>query len=150
MNKNENIAKKDEFRQFDFNIAGPIINMLRINENGVNNSNPNSESSSPKPQTNSTNHLDALSKCPIDNGGQKVDKFVKLKYLLDDSSYFDKLHHNSHIKVSCNTERCMGSLLQATKTAHVKKTKEEVMKEAIDLINQFYASVKRQGYFVYF
>ena len=151
MSKNENL-KNNEFRQFEFSIASPFINMLRLNENGNNqnisnnNTNSSSESSSPKPQINNTNHIDGLPKCPIDNSGQR-EKFVKLRYLIDDSSYLDKLHHNTHIKVSCNADRCMGSLLQATKTPHVKKSKEEIMKEAVDLINQFYASVKR--FFIY-
>ena len=63
MNKNENL-KHNEFRQFEFSIASPFINMLRLNENGNNqnnsnnNTNPSSESSSPKPQINNTNHLD--------------------------------------------------------------------------------------------
>ena len=44
-------------------------------------------------------------------------------------------------KITCNTDRCTGSLmLTAAKT---NKSNEEIIEEATDFINQFYASVKR-------
>lgn len=39
----------------------------------------------------------------------------------------------------------MGSLLQSVKASKNRKSKEEIMEEAVDFINQFYASVKREG-----
>lgn len=70
-------------------------------------------------------------------------KGAKLKYLIDQSNYIDTLHHKTIKKVSCTSERCMASLLQDSKPK-VKKNKEELVEEAVDFINQFYASVKRE------
>jgi hypothetical protein len=44
---------------------------------------------------------------------------------------------------TCSVDKCTGSILMPTKASKEAKTKEVVMDEAIDFINQFYASVKR-------
>ena len=79
-------------------------------------------------------------KCPFDEN----EKPIKLKFLLDESTFSDRLHQKSHEKISCNEERCMGSLLNTSKTPKdFRKSKEEIIEQATDFINQFYASVKR-------
>ena len=72
-------------------------------------------------------------------------KGVELKFLLDESCYIDRLHHKSNIKVTCTPEKCMGSILHTSKLLKCKnkKSKEEIIEQATDFINQFYASVKR-------
>ena len=45
--------------------------------------------------------------------------------------------------MACSTERCMGSVLFPTKVGLQSRTTDEIMTQAVDFINQFYASVKR-------
>ncbi|RNA17686.1 Nitric oxide brain [Brachionus plicatilis] len=76
----------------------------------------------------------------------KKKKGLKLKYLIDETNNIDILHHKAYSKVECSSERCLGSLLKPGKTiASYDRSKEEKISQAIDFINQFYASVKRQG-----
>ena len=78
-----------------------------------------------------------------DNSRPAVEKFVKLKNLLNDSSYVDRLHLNTcNTAIACNAERCMGSLFQPTKKVDVTQSKEDVIKAAVDLINQLFAFAK--------
>ncbi len=80
----------------------------------------------------------------INNGKQiKSKKTIELKFLLDDSRFFDRLHQKSNIKINCTEKRCMGSALHSAKLQPLKKSKEEIIDQATDFINQFYASVKR-------
>ena len=49
-------------------------------------------------------------------------------------------------KVACTNDKCLGSLLAPIKvTPSYNRAKEEIIEQAVDFINQFYASVKREG-----
>ncbi|CAF0772283.1 unnamed protein product [Brachionus calyciflorus] len=79
-------------------------------------------------------------------GKMKKKKGVKLKYLIDESTSIDLLHHKAYTKMDCNSDRCMGSILKPGKTVpSYERTLDEKISQAIDFINQFYASVKREG-----
>ena len=87
---------------------------------------------------------DKIIKCSDEDNACKNKKPVELKFLLDDTCFIDRLHQKSIIKIGCNEEKCMGSILIPKKRLkECKKSKEEIIEQATDFINQFYASVKR-------
>lgn len=87
-------------------------------------------------QSSNLNHsVDAVQKA-------KKKKGVKLKYLLDETTTLDTLFHKSITKITCNDERCTGSMM--LQPGKQDKSREEISEEAVDFINQFYASVKRE------
>ena len=79
------------------------------------------------------------SKFPFENSFRPIE----LKFLLEDSRFTDRLHQKSNIKITCTEKRCMGSLLHSEKFKNYQKSKEHIIEQASDFINQFYASVNR-------
>ena len=92
------------------------------------------------------NSDDISNKCPFeDKNDQNVKnkRPIELKFLLEDSRFIDRLHQKSNIQITCTEKRCMGSVLHSEKFKNYKKSKEDIIEQATDFINQFYASVKR-------
>ncbi|XP_055861578.1 nitric oxide synthase-like isoform X2 [Biomphalaria glabrata] len=72
---------------------------------------------------------------------------VKINNLLDNSYHTDTLHLKTFSNISCNSKRCMGSLMQvdADHLSDTPRTKEELLSHATDFINQYYDDIKRQN-----
>lgn len=98
--------------------------------------------------------LDSQQKCPFSNGKEKT---IELKFHLDDDSrFYDSLNYNPLRvysvpsnklelliyfylckKMTCNADRCTASLVDEP-NKKIKKTKQDILEEAIDFFKQFY------------
>jgi nitric oxide synthase oxygenase domain/subunit len=73
-------------------------------------------------------------------------KGCKLRNLLDNTTRIDRLHYTTKKEICCDEYRCEGSLMAKVKPIpNYPIPKEELKSEAIEFINSFYASVKREG-----
>lgn len=73
----------------------------------------------------------------------KRDSYQKRDFIHEQILYSDLKIFKTFQPITCSDKRCTGSLM--LNPAKNLKSHEEITEEAVDFINQFYASVKREG-----
>ncbi|XP_033108490.1 nitric oxide synthase, brain-like [Anneissia japonica] len=79
--------------------------------------------------------------------GSPARRFIKLQNYNDGKQFNDTLHQKSIETVHCTEKNCWGSVMfpPARRPIGTLRPKAEVLKHAIDFINQYYAHIKRTG-----
>nr|QCX35686.1 Nitric Oxide Synthase 1 [Nautilus pompilius] len=89
---------------------------------------------------------DSLSRGTPERRGSSPKRYQKLKHLLDERKMFtDFLHQKNAENLPCSASSCLGSILSARlrKPRSGPQPKEEVLVQAKDFVDQYYASIKR-------
>nr|QCX35688.1 Nitric Oxide Synthase 2b [Nautilus pompilius] len=82
-----------------------------------------------------------VSRCPFSQS-----RFVKLKNYMKNTEHIDTLHQKAFTANKCNSQRCFGSVVPRTPSKREEmRSKEELLKQAADLMDQYYSSINKQG-----
>ncbi|XP_074640312.1 nitric oxide synthase-like protein [Tubulanus polymorphus] len=71
-------------------------------------------------------------------------RYVRVKNYQDkNNSSLDTLHLKANSSVGCTAEKCMGSFISPGRSNTLPRTKDEIIHQAKDFLDQYYTSTKR-------